>query len=450
MIRIGNGQGFWGDLPDGPVRLAEEGPLDYLTMDYLAEVTMSIMQKQRARNPELGYAREFHPVMERVLPLCRDRGLRVVSNAGGVNPRGCARALAAVARRLGVAGLKIGVVLGDDILGRLDEFLAAGETLASMDTGGPLSSIRSRVTSANVYFGAAPVAEALAAGCHVVVAGRVTDTALVLGPMIREFGWAADDYDRLAAGIIAGHIVECGAQVTGGNFQGGWREVPDFAGIGFPVLEAEPDGTFVVTKHPGTGGRVDVRTVKEQLLYETGDPRRYITPEVTADFTSIRLEPAGPDRVRVSGIRGGPPTSSYKVSVSYFDGYKCIGQLTYGWPDALDKARAADGILRERLRRLGLSFEAVHTEFLGYSACHGPLAHPIAEPNEVVLQVGVRTPDEAAAERFGREFIALLLTGPPTVTGFGAGRPRPSEVIAYWPALLPKERVSPVVEIEEV
>ena len=450
MIRIGNGQGFWGDLPDGPVRLAEEGPLDYLTMDYLAEVTMSIQQKQRARNPEFGYARDFIPIMERIFPLCRDRGLKVVTNAGGVNPRACARALVALARRSGVKGLKIGVVLGDDILDRLDGILAAGETLASMDTGESISAIRDRITSANVYFGAAPLVEALAAGCHVVVAGRVTDTALVLGPMIHEFGWKADDYDRLAAGIIAGHIVECGAQVTGGNFQGGWREVPDFAGIGFPIVEAEPDGTFVVTKHSGTGGLVDLRTVKEQLLYETGDPRRYITPEVTADFTSIRLAQEGPDRVRVSGIRGGPPTATYKVSVSYSDGYKCVGQLTYGWPEALDKARAADAILRERLERLGLRFEAIQTEFLGYNACHGPLAHVIAEPNEVVLKVGVRTPVQAAAERFGREFIALLLTGPPTVTGFGAGRPRPSEVIAYWPALLPKERVSPVVEVEEV
>jgi hypothetical protein len=450
MIRIGNGQGFWGDLPDGPVRLAEEGPLDYLTMDYLAEVTMSIMQKQRARNPELGYARDFIPVMERVLPLCRDRGLRVVTNAGGIHPRGCAQALAAAARRLGIKGLRIGVVCGDDILARLTDLAAAGETFASMDTGEPLSSVHGRVTSANVYFGAAPIVEALAAGCQVVLTGRVTDTALVLGPMIHEFGWSMADYDRLAAGIIAGHIVECGTQCTGGNFQAGWREVPDYAGIGFPVLEAWPDGTFVVTKHDGTGGRVDLRTVKEQLLYETGDPRRYITPEVTADFTSIRLIPDGADRVRVSGARGGPPTPFYKVSISYADGYKCIGQLTYGWPEALDKARLADRILRERLRRTGLAFEAIHTEFLGYDACHGPLAHPIEDPNEVALRIGVRTSGKAAGERFGREFIALLLTGPPTVTGFGDGRPQPSEVIAYWPALLPKERVSPVVEILEV
>jgi hypothetical protein len=450
MIRIGNGHGFWGDLPDGPVRLATEGPLDYLTMDYLAEVTMSIMQKQRARNPESGYARDFIQVMEQVLPVCRDRGLRVVTNAGGVNPLGCAHAVVAAARRLGITGLKIGVVRGDDILGRLEEFAAAGETLANMDTGEPLTSVHGRVTSANVYFGAAPIVEALGAGCQVVLTGRVTDTALVLGPMIHEFGWSMTDYDRLAAGIIAGHIVECGAQCTGGNFQGGWREVADFAGIGFPILEAEPDGTFVVTKHAGTGGLVDLRTVKEQLLYETGDPKGYITPEVIADFTSIRLSPDGPDRVRVVGARGGPPTPFYKVSLSYSDGYKCIGELTYGWPDALDKARAADGILRERLRRLGLDFEAIHTEYVGYGACHGPLAHPIDEPNEVVLKVGVRTPNRAAGERFGREFIALLLTGPPTVTGFGDGRPRPSEVIAYWPALLPKTRVAPVVEIEEV
>jgi hypothetical protein len=328
VIRIASGQGFWGDDPDAPVRQIEGGAIDYLMMDYLAEVTMSILQKQKSRDPKLGYARDVVPLMERILPAVVDRDIRVTTNAGGVNPEACAEAIAAAGRRLGLGGkLRIGVVTGDDILGRLDDFLARGIELRDMDSGRPLSDVRARVVSANAYLGAHPVVEALAQGAQVVVTGRVTDTGLTLAPMIHAFGWAPDAWDLMAAGTVAGHIIECGAQCSGGNFLGGWPDVPRLEDIGYPVLEASPDGSFVVTKHPGTGGVVSVASVAEQLLYEMGDPHGYITPDGVTDFTTVGLAQAGPDRVRVSGIRGRPPTDSLKVSVAYRYGYKAVGTL---------------------------------------------------------------------------------------------------------------------------
>ena len=449
-IRIASGQGFWGDRIDAPIDQVRKGPIDYLVMDYLAEVTMSIMEKQRMRNPKLGYARDLIPLMKEILPDIVEKNIRVITNAGGVNPLACRDAIFEVARELGISGLKIGVVHGDDIMYRLDDLLNSGVELRHMDTGEPLSSVRDRVYSANVYLGAQPVAQALLDGAQIVITGRVTDTGLTLAPMIYEFGWMEDEYDKLAAGIIAGHIIECGAQVSGGNYLAGWKNVPDFAHIGFPIIEAHPDGTFFVTKHENTGGVVNLQTVKEQLVYELGNPKEYITPDVVADFTTVHLEQVAPNRVRVYGIRGKEPTPFYKVSISYADGWTCIGHLTYAWPEALEKAKKADEIIRERIRYLGLEFEEIHTEFLGLNACHGPLAHPIEDPNEVVLQIGVRGYNKEHMERFSREMIPLVLTGPPTVTGFGEGRPKPKEVVAFWPALIPKELVNPIVWVREM
>src|SRR5215216_623228 len=306
-IRIASGQGFWGDMLDAPVRQVEGGPVDYLMLDYLAEVTMSIMQKQRARDPSAGYARDFVPLMREILPDCVGRDIRVTANAGGVNPRGCAGAVRDVARELGLAGrLKIGTVTGDDIMGRLDELLERGVELRNMETGAPLSDVRERVQSANAYLGAWPIVEALNQDARVVITGRSTDTGLTLGPMIHEFGWGETDWDRLAAGTVAGHIIECGAQSSGGNCQYDWQNIPDLADVGFPIVEASPNGEFLVTKHDGTGGRVNIQSVKEQLLYEMGDPHEYITPDVVADFASIHLADAGQNRVKVFGITGRP------------------------------------------------------------------------------------------------------------------------------------------------
>ena len=451
MIRIANGQGFWGDSLEAPVHLVRRGPLDYLTLDYLAEVTMSILQKQRARDPKTGYARDFVDLIARVLPDLKERRVRVIANAGGVNPKACCDAILETARRQGIS-VRVAMVAGDDIMGRLDEFLKRGVELNNMETGEPLSAIRDQVRSANAYLGAFPVAEALGRGAEIVVTGRVADPCLALAPMIHEFGWERENWDKLSAGIIAGHTIECGAQSTGGNCQVDWETIPDMADIGYPIVEAEPDGSFVVTKHAGTGGRVNLDTVKEQLLYELGDPRAYITPDCLADFTTIQLAQVGPDRVRLSGIKGRTATPFYKVSISYSAGYKAIGSLVYAWPDAYKKARAAAKILRQRLDRLGLRFDEIRVEFLGANACHGIAAAeptPEIEPllNEVVLRFGVRGENRAAIERFTREIPPLALNGPPVVSGLGSGRPQVEEIIAYWPALLAKSEVQPEVTV---
>ncbi|HVG38447.1 MAG TPA: acyclic terpene utilization AtuA family protein [Pyrinomonadaceae bacterium] len=447
MIRIASGQGFWGDMLSAPVEQVRRGPVDYLMLDYLAEVTMSIMQKQRARDSRAGYARDFVPLMREILPDCVAKKIRVTANAGGVNPRGCAEAVSEVAREANL-DVKIGVVAGDDIMDRLDELLARGTELRNMDTDEPLASIRDRIQSANVYLGAWPMVDALRRGAQIVITGRSTDTGLTLAPLAHEFGWGENDWDKMAAGTVAGHIIECGAQASGGNCQYDWRNIPDLADVGYPIVEGAPDGTFVVTKHEGTGGRVSVPAIKEQLVYEMGDPRAYITPDCVADFTSIRLEDAGPNRVRVFGVVGRPATDSLKVSISYSAGYKAVGTLVYSWPDAYEKAVAAANILRARLDRLGLRFDEVLTEFVGANATHGPLAgEPRPDLPEVQLRVGVRGEDKAAVERFTKEIAPLVLTGPPGVTGFAGGRPKVEEIVAYWPALIPKREITPRVEV---
>jgi len=444
MIRIANGQGFWGDWLEAPVRLVEQGPIDYLALDYLAEITMSILQKQRQADPSLGYARDFPPLIARIARPIRERGVTVIANAGGVNPLACAREVVRLA-----PGLKVAVVLGDDVFARLDEFLAKGYRMRDMDTGESIASIRLQILSANAYIGAFPLAEALATGAHVVIAGRSTDTALTLAPMVQRFGWQPDDFDKLAAGTIAGHIIECGAQCSGGNCQVDWQTIPNMADIGYPIIEAEPDGSFCVTKHPAAGGRVSTHTVKEQLLYELGDPKNYITPDCVADFTSIHLEDIGPDCVRVSAIRGGPRPPSLKLSISYTSGWKAIGTLVYSWPQALEKARAADRIVRQRLESLGLDFDEIHTEYFGVNACLGPAAPANPDPPEVQVRIGVRGPDRKTVDRFTRELIPLVLNGPPGATGFGEGRPPVREIVAYWSALIPREEIVTRVEVIE-
>ncbi|MCE2903241.1 MAG: acyclic terpene utilization AtuA family protein [Gemmatimonas sp.] len=450
VVRVASGQGFWGDWLEAPRRQVEGGPVDYLMLDYLAEVTMSIVQKQKERDSRMGYARDFIGAMESVFPAVAERGVKVIANAGGVNPMACAEAVLAAADRQGVRGkVRIGVVTGDDILERLDDLLAAGHELRNMDTNEPLANIRDRVLSANAYIGSTPIVEALQQGANVVVTGRSTDTALTMAPLRHEFGWAADDWNVLAAGIVAGHILECGAQCSGGNCLHDWRNIPDLANVGYPIAEAQADGTFVITKHPGTGGRVSVPSVTEQLVYEMGDPHAYITPDVVADFTSIRLENAGENRVRVHGITGGPPTPFLKVSIAYRAGFKAVGSLVYSWPDALEKAHRADQVLRERLDTLGLRFDQVLSEFVGATATHGALAGDGREAPEVQYRIGVRGGDRAAVERFTREIAPLVLNGPPSVTGFAGGRPKVEEIVAYWPALLDKRAVRTAVTIVE-
>ena len=448
VVRVAAGQGFWGDDLDAPRRQVEGGPVDYLMLDYLAEVTMSILQKQKERDAALGYARDFVGAVESVLPAVVGRGVKVIANAGGVNPPACAAAVKGVAEKGGARGkLRIGVVTGDDLLARLDELIDHGHALANMETGEALSSVRDRVLSANAYIGSEPIVEALQGGANIVITGRSTDTALTMAPLRYEFGWGAKSWDQLAAGIVAGHIIECGAQCSGGNCLYDWRSIPDLANVGYPLVEARSDATFVVTKHPNTGGRVSVPTITEQLVYEMGDPRSYITPDVIADFTSIRLAPDGDNRVLVSGVKGQPPTDKLKVSIAYRAGFKAVGTLVYAWPDALDKAQLADRILRERLVRLGLKFDHVLTEFVGANATHGALTGDQRDAPEIQLRFGVRGTDRAAVERFTREIAPLVLNGPPSVTGFAGGRPKVEEIVAYWPALIDKTVVKTRVDI---
>ena len=434
-----------------PVDQVRNGPIDYLMLDYLAEVTMSIMQKQIARNPEAGFAGDFIALMQEILPDCVEKDIKVLSNAGGVNVEGCAEAIKNVAQELGLSGkLKIGVITGDDVMPRLQEFLDKGVEINNMDTGESLAEIIDKVQSANVYLGAKPIVEALDKGARIVVGGRLTDTGLTLAPLMHEFGWSFDNWDQVATGTIAGHIIECGAQCSGGNCQFDWETIPDLANVGFPIIEAYPNGEFVVTKHEGTGGRVNIPSVKEQLLYEMGDPHAYITPDVVADFTTINLKDDGENRVRVFGIKGKPDTEFYKISIAYSAGWKSVGTLVYSYPDAYKKAKAADKILRSRLDKLGLQFDTILTEFVGWNATHGHLAgEPPADLPEIQLRVGVRGQSKDDVARFTKEIAPLILTGPPGVTGFAGGRPKVEEIMAYFPALIPKNLIETKVEILE-
>lgn len=449
IVKIASGQGFWGDLPSAPVSQVKQGDVDYLMMDYLAEVTMSIMQKQKLKRPEAGYARDFVEVVRSILPEIMQGKVKVVSNAGGVNPHACKDAILKAAEEEGVSGFKIAVVDGDDILDQITELTSQGHELKNMDTGEPITDVADQLLSANVYFGADPVVKALEAGADVIITGRVTDTGLCLGPMIYEFGWSMDDYDKMAAGTVAGHILECGAQSSGGNYTD-WKEIENFADIGFPIVEATSDGNFTVTKHEQTGGIINLKSIKEQLLYEIGDPADYITPDCVADFTSIQLDQKEKSRVQVYGITGSAPTDFYKVSASYKYGYKLSATLVYSWPEALEKAKSASEILKQRADNLRLKLDDYRTEYVGFNGCsEEPLSEEIMQSdfNEIQLRVSAASSRQHDLDRLGREVAPLILTGPSSVTGFAGGRPKASEVIAYWPALIRKEACNPNVNI---
>ena len=450
-ILIANGQGFWGDSLLGPIRLVEEGPLDYLTLDYLAEVTMSIMLKLKSRDPKKGYAHDFIRMCRRVLPTCHEKGIKIIANAGGVNPIACREALAEVIRELGLSGIKIGIVDGDDILDDLESLIASGEEFINMDDGRPLASVLDQVKTANVYIGADGIVEALEKGADIVITGRAADPSIVLAPLMYEFGWSMDDVDLLAAGTIAGHILECGAQCAGGNYVH-WKEVPDMARIGYPIVEAAADGSFHVTKHPNTGGRVSVETVSSQLVYEMGDPKNYLSPDCIADFTTIKLEEAGTDRVHLSGIKGKPGTPTYKVSISFHEGYKVLGQLTVAGPDAVEKAQLCADIVFERVAMDGVTFtdEEKFVEIVGTNVCHAGIVPAPTEPAEVILRIGARSDDKSKLDRLGMEIVPVVTSGPPGVTGYAGGRPKASEIISYWPALIGKDKVKTKVSVEVV
>jgi hypothetical protein len=440
ILRVGNAQAFWGDAGDAPAKLAAQVPdLDYLTLDYLAEVSMSILAKQRSRDPAAGYAADFVGVVRSLAPLWREgRRLRVVANAGGLNPAGCARACAAALAEAGCRGLRIGVVDGDDVLPGVREALSRDintDSFRHLETGQSIGTVSESIVTANAYLGAAPIADVLALGADVVITGRVADPSLTVGPCAFHFGWRPGEWDRLAGATIAGHLIECGTQVTGG-ISTDWLELDHSRDIGFPVVEVAADGGCVVTKPAGTGGAVNERTVKEQLLYEIGDPGAYLSPDVTLSMLGLRVAPGGPDRVGVTGAAGGPPPATYKVSATYRAGYRASGTLTIFGRGAVAKARRCGEIVLRRLDAAGFRPERTRVECLGAGdvvpvfAADPPVP---ATAMETVLRVSVADTRREVVERFTRELMPLITSGPQGVTGYAEGRPGVREVFGYWP-----------------
>ncbi|TFZ06336.1 DUF1446 domain-containing protein [Ramlibacter henchirensis] len=438
-VRIGGASGFWGDSRLGPAQLVQSGSIDYLVFDYLAETTMAVLAAARAKKPEMGYATDFvDTALQQVLPQVLRRGIKVVANAGGIHPHGCAQAVKSLAQSMGLSP-RIAVVEGDDVSAQMPRLREQG--VADMFTGEPLPS---RVLSANAYLGAFPIAQALATGADIVITGRVVDSAVTLGPLIHEFGWQPGDYDRLAGGSLAGHIIECGCQATGGLFTD-WDQVPDWPHIGYPVVDCSADGSFELTKPPGTGGLVRAACVAEQMLYEIGDPGAYLLPDVACDFRQVRIEQAGPERVRVSGARGRQPGPLYKVSATQLDGFRCAGMLVIVGIGAAGKARrTADAILertRELLAQVGLGdFAAAHVELLGSEALYGPHSRA-ADAREVMVRIVVDHPDKRALEIFAREIAPAGTSWSPGTTMPAGGRPSPSPLIKPFSFLLDKGSV---------
>jgi hypothetical protein len=447
-VRIGAGQGFYGDSPDGAVAVAERGEVAYICCDALAELTMAILQKDRLRDSNGGFARDLPAFMRALLPAARQRGIRIITNAGGMNPRAAAASVRQVAGELGIDGLRVATVSGDDVTSRFDELRSAGVELRNMDTGADLATVRDRVVFAVTYLGARPIVDALEAGADVVVTGRVADASLFVAPMVHELGWRWDDWDLLAAGVVLGHLMECSGQATGGNFSGDWWNIPDLDRIGYPVCEVSEDGSALLTKPAQTGGRVSVETVSEQLLYEVLDPRAYLNPDVVADFTTVRLETAGSDTVSVGGVRGRARPKELKAIIGYLDGWLGAAMIGYSWPHALAKARRAALLIDRLAERAGVVALEQVTEYVGVDSLHGDAAEMAAgaDANEVILRIAGRFATEAEARRFPRLATPLALNGPPFIGG--GITPQPARaLLGVWPTLVPRELIEPGVEV---
>jgi Acyclic terpene utilisation family protein AtuA len=445
-IRIGNSQGFWGDRADAAAEmLTLEPELDYITSDYLAEVSLSILALQRDRDPSLGYARDFLDVVRSLIPYWRNGGrCRLITNAGGLNPSGCAEACAEILRHGGVEPVPIGIVDGDDVLAILRDPSRSTVLSSNLDSGRPISDVLDRLVTANAYIGAAPIVDALAQGARIVITGRVADPSLTVAPCVCKFGWEWGEHDPIAGATVAGHLIECGTQVTGG-ISTDWLDVPDATHLGFPIVEVASDGSCVVTKPRGTGGVVNTRTVTEQLLYEIGDPMRYLSPDVTVSFLGLSVEDLGDDRVSVRGARGRPAPPSYKVSATFRDGFRAQGMLTVFGRDAEAKARRCGAIVLDHLHDAGYALREATVECLG----SGDVAR-VSSGNldrsrlmEVVLRIAVADDSREAVERFSKEMMPLITAGPPGTTGYSEGRPKVHPVFRYWPCLIEREKVEP-------
>lgn len=449
-VRIGAGSGFWGDALDPAVELLEQGRLDYLSFDFLAELTMALLQRLRGKDPEAGYVPDAIDMMRTLMPLAHRHGTRLVSNGGGVNPAAAGRRIVAAARELDLRGTRVGVIEGDDLLPRLDEIVASGIPLANLDTGeSDFARVRSRVVAANAYTDASGIIQALEQDADVVVAGRVSDNALYVGPLMHEFGWTyeAPDADRVAAAITVGHVLECAGACSGG-LHSRFDEMPHMGRLGFPYADFSRDGSAIVSKVAGSGGCVDAFTIKEHLLYEINDPRRYVMPDGIADFTALRLEEAGPDQVRLSRMAGSPRPDTLKLVIGYQDGWIGEGMLFFPWPRALDRARKAHQTLLERFERLGLQADEIQIDYIGVNMLHGPAA-PVShdDHNEIGLRVAVRTRTREEAEKVRRACSHMWIMGPGG-TSFGTPmKPRP--VVSLWPTLVPRELVRQTVTVLE-
>ncbi len=444
VVRIANSSGYWGDDPEALYRQVTGGEVDYVTGDYLAEITMVILERQRRANPKRGYAYDFIGHLRRALPEIARRGIRIVVNAGGVNTEACREAIMELCRAGGVS-IPIAIVDGGDLMPRIDALRSQDVSLRHLDTGADFATIADHLVSAHAYLGARPIAKALDQGAQIVVTGRVTDAAVALGPMIHEFGWDETDWDRLAAGTVAGHILECGGQATGGNYTD-FLEVPlwsEKGWFGYPIVEIDETGDFVVTKHEGTGGLVNRKSITEQLLYEIGDPKAYMTPDVTCDFTSVRLDEVGRDRVRVSGAKGFPAPPYLKVSAVYTRGYRATGMVLLSGPRTRQKAEHLAQLLWGRLK---YEFEDSRADLIGFDACWLGAA-PEHTPNEGILRFGVRDGDRGKVEEFSRLLLGFGLQGPPGL-GMVGGRPEVQEAFAFWPTLVPRHLMNARVQVE--
>lgn len=448
-VRIGAGQGFYGDSIYGALNMAKYGDVQYISFDTLAELTLAILQKDKLKDPNAGYTKDITLTMETLLPYVKEKGMKLITNAGGINPEGAREEVFRVARRLGITGIRVGIATGDNIYPHLEEWeKERGLDLSHMTTKEPFDVIRNRVLFASVYLGAQPIVEALKQGADIVITGRTTDTAQFLAPLIYELGWGAEEWDLLAQGILLGHLMECSGQASGGNFSGDWWNIPDMENIGYLVAEVGEDGSAILTKPEHTGGRVSVDTLKEQLLYEIHDPSRYITPDVIADFSDVRLTQVGDDRVAVSGVKGRPAPETLKALIGYENGYMGQGLVGYSWPDAMRKARKADEIIRKQISLYGIEAEEILSEYVGYNSIHGPLARPIDEENlnEIYLRVAVRTKERKMADRFGRLFPPLALNGPPFIGGL-SGMFSVRQLLGLWSILIPRDWVEEGVQV---
>jgi hypothetical protein len=445
-LRIANGAGFLGDNLDAPRLTVERASVDFLTLEYLAELTMSILARQREKNARLGYAEDFLTVLVSLLPaLSRQTHPRIVTNAGGVNAAACARAAGAVLASSGMASRRIGVVSGDDLLTRLQELQSAGCRFENLDTGQPLAEPTGAIVCANAYLGAQAIAEALAADADLVITGRVADASLAVGPAAHHFAWAWDDWDTLAGASVAGHLIECGAQATGGLYYD-WQDL-NLADVGYPVAEIESDGSCIITKPDASGGAVNRRTIAEQLVYEIGDPHEYLTPDVSVDFTTVELEEVGDNRVAVRGATGRRPPDQYKVSLAYYDGYQTSGQLLVYGRQCVAKARACAEMIHRRVARAGFECLGWRVECIGANESVPGVQSQPEDIREVLLRVTARDPRREAIERFAKEFAPLITSGPPGIAGYATGRPPVRPAFGYWPTLVPRELVCPQVEI---